>query len=263
MRDRARAAAWLALALVAAAAPARAENPGTYQVGNIPVAGAVASVEFPLRPGLAGEVDLAALGQGTYQDGNPLAYLSALIPGAWLHYDGVKNLRLSLGFQEALYGEVPPLRLKESHEERVLARARLQQPRGEAALYEQVQLDVRSFTDPLGEHHLVYRPRFRVGQGFNLDAARINSLLLFEEIAFQLDGDGYVARPFNFFRAFAGYTWTTRRGTFLTLGLLGQITLNPGATRYDVLWGPVLGLSHRFRAQPAEAPPQPAEVEVQ
>jgi hypothetical protein len=252
-----------ALALVSRAQPASAENPGTYRVGNIPVAGAVATVEFPLGRSLAGEVDLSALGQGTYESQNPFSYLSLMSPGLWIHYDRVRNARFSLGFQEALYGEIPALGLKSSHEERVLARARLQQPRGEAALYELAQLDVRSFTDPTGTHRVVYRPRFRVGQGFNLDAARINSLMLYEEVALQFAQDGYATRAFNYFRAFAGYTWTTRRGTFLTLGVVGQVTLNPAATRYDVFWGPVLSLAHRFRAQPPEGPPQPAEVEVQ
>ncbi len=248
--------------LWAPALPALAENPGTYQVGSIPVAAAVATVEFPLVGSVAGEIDVAALGQGTYDDRNPFSYLSAVAPGAWVHFDQYENLRLSLGFQEVLSGDVPPLRLKSSHEEGFLARARLQQPRGQAALYELLQLDVRSFTDPGGTHRVVYRPRFRVGQGFNLDAARINSLVLFEEVAFQFDDSGYSTRAFRDFRAFAGYTWTTRRGTFVTLGVLGQIALNPSATRFDVSWGPMLGVAHRFRAEPPEAPPEAPEVEV-
>jgi hypothetical protein len=128
-----------------------------------------------------------------------------------------------------------------------------------------VQLDVRSFDDPGGTHRLVLRPRFRVGQGFNLDAVRIHSLVLYQELAFRFGEEGYAARAFEFFRAFAGYTWTTRRGTFVTVGLIGQLTLNPGATRYDLLWGPVLTASYRFRPAPAAAaePPAPADPEVQ
>ena len=104
----------------------------------------------------------------------------------------------------------------------------------------------------------------RIGQGFNLDAARISSLVLYQEIAFRFSTDeDYAARAFEFFRAFVGYAFTTRRGTNVTFGLLGQVSLNPAATRYDFLWGPVLGVAHRFRASRPDAPPQPPDAEVQ
>jgi len=232
-------------------------------VGNIPVAVGIASVEFPVSPPFAAEFDLALLGQGSYDNRNPFAYLSLVQPGGWLHFDGVENLRLSLGFQEELIRAVPSLGIKDSQEERGMARARLQQPRGQAALYEMTQLDVRSFDDPAGTHRVVFRPRFRLGQGFNLDAVRIHSLVLYEEVAFQFAADDYLARPFSFFRTVAGYTWTTRRGTFVTLGIVGQVSLNAPATRYDVFWGPVLAFSHRFRSTAPETPPEPPEVDVQ
>ena len=109
----------------------------------------------------------------------------------------------------------------------------------------------------------MYRPRFRVGQGLNLDALLVHSLVLFQEVAFRFAEGSYSVRAFEFFRAFVGYTWTTRRGTFATLGVVGQISLNPAATRYDFLYGPALSLTHRFRpAGPAEAPPAPPEVDV-
>ena len=256
-------AALVAGALLSAARAA-AENPGTYAVGNIPVAGTIATVQLPLTPGLATEIGGAALGQGTYQNDNPFAYLSLVAGTAWLHFDGVQNLRLSAGFQEFLYKSIPPLGVKDSHEERLVLRARVQQPRGAAALYEMLQLDVRSFNYPTGENrYLVYRPRFRVGQGFNLDAQRISSLVLYQEIAFRFSPDPYAKRAFEFFRAYFGYLWTTQRGTFVSLGILGQIGLNPGATRYDLLWGPVLGISHWFRAEKPEAPPPAPDAEVQ
>ena len=94
------------------------------------------------------------LGQGTYEDHNPFAYLSAASPFAWVHFDVVPNLRLSAAFQEIFYREVAPLGLRDGHEERFVTRARLQQPRGTAALYELVQLDVRSFDDPGGTHRM-------------------------------------------------------------------------------------------------------------
>jgi hypothetical protein len=253
------AVAALALAL---AAPAAADNPATYKVGTLPVAPGIANVEVELAPDWSAQVGVIALSSGTYSDGNPFAYLSGLGPSAWIHFDGVRNLRLSAAFMEVYYGEVKPLGLPESWEERGILRARFQQPRGAAALYEMLQLDLRSFTDPTGAHRFVYRPRLRVGQGFNLDAVRVHSLVLFEEVAFRFSSDGYAARPFESFRAFAGYMWTTRRGTFVSLGIVGQIMLNPPATRYDVMWGPVLGIEWRFRAAPADTPPDPPDVEI-
>jgi hypothetical protein len=256
-------ASLLALALLAAPHAAAAANPSTYSVGTLPVAPGAVGVEFPIRGAFSGEVGLIVLGQGTYDDRSPFAYLAGVAPSAWLHFDGVPNLRLSAAFQEIFYGEVAPLRIPESREERGVVRARLQQPRGAAALYEMIQLDVRSFEDAGGTHRLVFRPRLRVGQGFNLDAVRIHSLVLYQEVALRFSDDGYAARAFEFFRAFVGYTWTTRRGTFATLGLIGQISLNPPATAYTFLWGPALALSHRFRAAPAATPPAPPDVEVQ
>jgi hypothetical protein len=257
-----RSAAFAALALALAARPAAAANPSTYKVGTLPVAPGIANVEVQVAPDWSAQLGLSALASGTYVDENPFSYLSGLGPSAWIHFDGVQDLRLSAAFMEVYYGEVKPLGIPESWEERGILRARYQQPRGAAALYELVQLDLRSFTDPTGVHRFVYRPRIRIGQGFNLDAVRIHSLVLFEEVAFRFSGDGYAAKPFESFRALAGYMWTTRRGTFVSLGIVGQITLNPAATRYDLMWGPVLGIEWRFRTTPAETPPEPADVEI-
>jgi hypothetical protein len=256
--------ALLALALLAGSTPADAANPSTYSVGTIPVAPGAASLEFPLGRGFAGEAGVAALGQGTFEDRNPFAYLGGIAPAGWLHFDGVRNLRLSAGFQEVFWQEIAPLRAPSYHEERGVLRARIQQPRGAAALYEMVQLDIRSFDDATGTHRVVFRPRFRVGQGFNLDAQRINSIVLYQEVALRYATDAdYAARAFEFFRAAAGYMWTTRRGTFVTFGLLAQVSLNPPATAYTFMWGPLLAINHRFRSAPADTPPPPPDVEMQ
>lgn len=249
--------------LLAAAAPTLP----TYAVGSLPVAPGSVTVEFPIHGDFRGELGGLVLGQGTYDGHDPFAYLSAAAPWAWLHFDGVANLRLSAAFQEIFYREVAPLGLRNGHEERLVARIRVQQPRGTAAVYELAQLDVRSFDDPGGTHRVVYRPRFRVGQGLNLDAVRIHSLVLFQEVAFRFSDASYTARAFEFFRAFLGYTWTTRRGTFATVGLVGQISLNPAATRYDFLYGPALSFTYRLRPAAkakarAESLPAPAEIEV-
>ena len=241
----------LAAALLAATPPAWAANPDTYQVGNVPIAGTVATVQVPIARGWATELGVAALGQGTYANDNPFAYLGVAAGTAWLHFDGVPNLRLSAGFQELLYPAIPPLGVQRTHEERGAVRARVQQPRGAAALYELVQ------------HYFAWRPRLRIGQGFNLDAERIQSLVLYQEIAFHAAANGVYRRGFEFLRGYVGYLWTTRRGTFVSLGILGQITLNPAATRYDVLWGPVLGISYWFRAAGPETPPPDVEPDIE
>jgi hypothetical protein len=246
------------------AAPAQATLP-TYAVGVVPVAPFGASIEFPVATGFQAEVGGLLMAQGNYGDKNPLQYLSLAVPWATLHYDGVPNLRLSAGFQEFFYREVQAVGLPAWHEQRIMVRGRIQQPRGAAALYELLQLDIRSFTDPTGVDRLVFRPRLRLGQGFNLDAVRIHSLVLYQEVALRYSTSDYAKRAFDFFRAVVGYTWTTRRGTFVTLGMLGQVQLNPANTRYDVLLGPVLVFQHRFLPQkaPEEVTPAPPDIEVQ
>jgi hypothetical protein len=260
----------LALALAATPPLAAATNPGTYAVGNLPVAPGVVQVEVPVGRGFSVEGMGAVLGQGTYTNRNPFAYLSLWGLSAALHFDGIQNVRLTGAFQEFVAEPVPPLGLKSTHEERGMVRARLQQPRGAAALYEMLQLDVRSFDDQAGIHRLVFRPRFRVGQGFNLDTERVHSLVMYEEVALRYATDAdYAARAFEFFRGVLGYGWTTKRGTWVTLGVIGQLQLNPAATRYDFLFGPILAISHRFRpakaqaAPETEAPPVPPEIDIQ
>ena len=224
------------------------------------MAPAAAALEFPVSGDLRAEIGLLALGQGTYQDKNPFLYLSLVTPWVYAHYDGVTNLRLTAGFQELFYRSIPALGVTAWHEQRLMARARLQQPRGEAALYEMLQLDVRSFVDPTGVSRLVWQPRVRLGQGFNLDAVRIHSLAFYQELGLRFSEASYTTHPFGFFRTVAGYTWTTRRGTYVTLGFLGQVALNPPATRYDILFGPVLVVNYRIRSAPTEAPPEAPEV---
>jgi len=254
-----------ALALTTPLAAAAQATLPTYAVGNVPVAPFGAGVEFPIATGFQAEVNTILLAQGGYGDKNPFQYLSGVAPGAYLHYDGVENLRLSAGFQQLFYREVQAIGLPAWNEQRYIVRARVQQPRGAAALYELLQLDVRSFTDPGGVDRLVFRPRLRVGQGFNLDAVRIHSLVLYQELGLRYSSDDYTKKAFDFFRALVGYTWTTRRGTFATLGLVGQVQLNPANTRYDFLVGPVLILQRRFLpTRPTEeATPAPPDIEVQ
>jgi len=253
------------LALLGAAQASRAAAPelSTYAVGSIPVAGGQGDLEFPLTGDFRGQVGLVLLSQGTYQDRNPFSHMSLISPWLWLHYDGVSNLRLSAGFQESWSLAVSAMGLPATREERWMARARLQQPRGAAAIYEMLQFDLRSFDDPTGKHQLVFRPRLRVGTGFNLDATRIHSLVLYQEVALRFADAAYTKRAFDFYRAVVGYTWTTRRGTFITAGVLGQVSLSPAGTRLDLLYGPVLTLAYRIvSAKAAEAPPEPPEIET-
>ncbi len=251
-------------ALLCAAGAAAAANPSTYSVGTVPASPGVASVELPIGRGVATELGVLELTLGDYDNKNPWANLSGVAPYAWLHYDGVSNLRLSAAYQEVFYFDMAPGRLPNSHEERILLRVRYQQPRGAAALYEMLQLDAMSFDDPTNTHRLVFRPRLRIGQGFNLDAVRIHSLVLYEEVALRFSEAGYAARAFDFFRTFVGYMWTTRRGTFVTLGVVGQISLNAPATAYTFLVGPAIGITYRFRSgPPPETPPPPPEVEIE
>ena len=256
----------LALALLAGAAvsgPAAALS--TYAVGTLPVAAGLGNLDFPIAGDFRGQVGLLLLSQGTFDDRNPFAHFSLVSPSAWLHYDGIGNLRLSAAFQESWSLGVSAMGIPASHEERFTTRARLQQPRGASALYQMLQLDVRSFDDASGKHQIVFRPRLRIGVGFNLDANRIHSTTLYQEAALRFADSSYTTRAFDFYRAVVGYTWTTRRGTFVTLALLGQVSLNPAGTGLTFLYGPVLTLAYRIApaAKAAEAPPEPPEVEPQ
>ena len=253
------------LTLLGAAQASRAAAPelSTYAVGSIPVAVGQGDLEFPVSGDFRGQVGLLFLTQGTYQERNPFSHLSLISPSAWVHYDGVSNLRLSAGFQESWSLAVSSMGLPATHEERFMARARVQQPRGAAAIYEMLQLDLRSFDDPTGKHQLVFRPRLRVGTGFNLDATRIHSLVLYQEVALRFADAAYTKRAFDFYRAVVGYTWTTRRGTFITAGVVGQVSLSPAGSRLDFLYGPALSVAYRIvSAKAAEGPPDPPEIET-
>jgi hypothetical protein len=252
------------LAGLLASRPASASL-SSYSVGTIPVAALPGLLEFPLSGDFRGQVGMVLLSQGTFDDGSPFAHLSQVSPSAWLHYDGFENLRLSLAFQEFWSLGVSEVGIPAGHEERFVARARLQQPRGTSALYQMFQFDLRSFDDPTGKHQFVFRPRFRVGVGFNLDAARIHSTTLYQEVALRFADDSYTTRKFDFYRGVFGYTWTTRRGLFVTLALVGQVSLNPAGTALTFLYGPVLSLSYRIapNVKVPEAPPEPPEVEPQ
>src|SRR6266850_641373 len=234
-----------------------------YAVGSIPVAGGLADLEFPVAGDFRGQAGLVLVSQGTFDDGNPFAHLALVGPWGWLHYDGIPNLRLSGGFQETWTLSISELGIPSGHEERFIVRARLQQPRGTSALYQMLQIDLRSFDDPAGNHQFVVRPRLRIGVGFNLDAARIHSAVLYQEAALRFADSSYTTRLFDFFRTVVGYTWTTKRGLFVTAGLLGQVSLNPPGNAFTVLYGPVLSLAYRIAppVKQAEVPPEPPELD--
>ena len=258
----------LALALLVTGTvpgPAAAAPPSTYAVGSIPVAVGQGDLEFPVSGDFRGQVGTVLVSQGTFDDRNPFSNFSGVGPWAWLHYDGVTNLRLSAGFEEVFTMSIPDLGISSSHEERFLLRARIQQPRGASALYQMLQLDIRSLDDPGGQHHVVWRPRLRLGVGFNLDATRIHSTTLYVESALRFSDASYTTHAFDFFRTVVGYTWTTRRGLFATAAVIGQISQNPPANGLTILFGPVLSLAYRINppGKAAEEPPQPPEIEPQ
>ncbi len=266
-------AKWLAslvvTTLLGAAQSLRAAGgpPGTtsYAVGTIPVAAGGADFEFPLSEDFKAQLTAVFVSQGTWDSGNPFSYLSLISPSAWIHYDGIPNLRLSAGFEENRYRPIAPMGVPAWHEERLMARARVQQPRGASAIYEILQLDVRSFDDVTGAHRWVLRPRFRIGSGFNLDATRIHTVVLFQEVALRFAEEAYTTHAFDFYRAVLGYNWTTRRGIFVTAGVIGQVSLNPAGTRLDFLYGPVLSLAYRIfpaKKAPEEVPPEPPDVDM-
>src|SRR3954466_4290749 len=116
-----------------------AEALPSYAVGTIPVAAGQGDLEFPVAGDFRGQVGFLLLSQGTYDERNPFSHLSLVSPGAWLHYDGFRNLRLSTAFQELWSLAVPAMGIPSGHEERLVARARVQQPRGTSALYEMLQ----------------------------------------------------------------------------------------------------------------------------
>jgi len=256
----------LALALaVAVHVPVSARGaPSSYSVGTIPVAVGQGDLEFPIAGDFRGQGGVILLSQGTFDDRNPFAYLSGVSPWAWLHYDGIPNLRLSAAFQEVWSLGVSAMNIPSSHEERFILRGRVQQPRGTSALYQMLQLDLRSFDDAAGEHHFVFRPRLRLGVGFNLDATRIHSMSLFQEAALRFSDSSYTTRAFEFYRAVVGYTWTTKRGLFVTAAVVGQVVMNPQGTGLAFQYGPVLTLAYRIApaaARAAEPAPEPVDVE--
>ncbi len=251
--------------LLGAQVSGRAEALPSYAVGTLPVAGTSGDVEFPIAGEFRGQGEMALVSQGTFDDKNPFAHLSLVSPTLWLHYDGIQNLRLSAAFQEIWSLSISEMGIPSSHEERFVVRARLQEPRGTSALYQMLRLDLRSFDDPTGNHQFVFRPRLRIGVGFNMDAARIHSTMLYMEGALRFASSSYTTRAFDFYRAAFGYTWTTKRGLFITAALLGQVSLNPAGTAVTFLYGPVLALAYRIAptVKEAETPPEPPEVDVQ
>jgi hypothetical protein len=252
----------LAFALLALAAlPARAA-PSSYEVGAVPIAAGQGTFEFPLSEAFRVELGLLGVSQGEVDGHNPFRYASVVTPWAWLHYDGIHDLRLSGAFQELWQPGISSQGIPESHEERLMLRARLQQPLGNTALYEMLQLDLRSLEDLDRNHHFVFRSRARVGVGLNLDTNRIHSLTAYQEVTLRFGSSSYIERAFDFYQTVVGYTWTTRRGIFVTAGVLGEVALTPSGNELTLLYGPVLTFAYRI-LPPTETPPEPPTIAPQ
>jgi hypothetical protein len=229
-----------------------------YSVGTVPVGVAQGEFEFPLTRDFRLELGFLALSQGTFSDSNPFAYLSLLLPWFWLHYDGIRDLRLSASLQEAWLlgvGSTPSAR-----QEAYALRARIQQPRGEAALYEMLQLDLLNLHVG-GRDFVIFRPRFRVGFGLNLDQNRIHSLTLYQEAALRFSEADYTTHPFDYYRTIVGYTFTTRRGVFVTVALLGNLAQTPAGNGLVLFYGPFVSFAYRIVPAAPDRPPDPPEVE--
>ena len=66
--------------------------------------------------------------------------------------------------------------------------------------------------------------------------SRIHSMTLYQEAALRFADSSYTTRAFDFYRAVVGYTWTTRRGTFVTLAPSpGTVLIWESWMRHEVL----------------------------
>jgi hypothetical protein len=246
----------LALALLL---PAAARAQSAYTVGTVPVAAVEGDFEFPLTRELRLQASFLALSQGTFSDNNPFAYLSLVSPWVWLHYDGFRNLRLSAWFQELWLRGVAPTGTASARQEAYGLRARIQEPRGDAALYQMLQLDMLDLHAPSGEF-IIFRPRVRVGVGLNLDQNRIHSLTLYQEASLRFSEAAYTTHPFDYYRTIVGYTFTTRRGVFVTVAVLGNLAQNPAGNGLVLFYGPFINFAYRI-VPSADRPPEPPEIE--
>jgi hypothetical protein len=245
----------LALALLL---PASAWAQSSYTVGTVPVAAVEGDFEFPLTRDFRMQASFLALSQGTFSDDNPFAYLSLVSPWLWLHYDGIRNLRLSTWFQETWLRGVAPTGTRSARQEAYGLRARVQEPRGEAALYQMLQLDLLNLHAG-GQDFLIFRPRVRVGVGLNLDQNRIHSLTLYQEAALRFSEAAYTTHAFDYYRTIVGYTFTTRRGVFVTVAVLGNLAQNPAGNGLVLFYGPFLNFAYRI-VPSVDRPPEP-EIE--
>src|SRR5262245_50055969 len=75
-------------------------SPKYHDLGFIPIYIEELNVAFPLvkKWKLSGQVDVQLETQGTYTNKNPFAYAQRFMVRPWIEYNGLKNLRLWLGW---------------------------------------------------------------------------------------------------------------------------------------------------------------------
>lgn len=221
-------------------------------MGFIPAAIAETDVAFPLynKWHLSGQADVQLVTQGAYTNGNPFAYAQRFVVRPWIVYEGLKNMKLWIGYARNKKYEVKEAGNYETVEQRFIFMGTYAQHLPKGTMFEQVRFETKFFDDKNGEPQTIPRLRARFGVNHFLRQSAVKPLLLapnisyYAEIMFKFPQPDYAKEHFDIFRLSTYYSAGINPNLHFLAGIIAQLQLRANGTQFDVYYGPVMSLRY-------------------
>jgi hypothetical protein len=236
---------------------AQTPAPAPYTMGFVPASIAEVDVAFPIykKWHLSGQTDIQTVTQGTYDNGNPFAYMQRFVLRPWLIYDGLKNMKLYLGYARNKKYAIEEAGNYETLERRLIVMGAFAQKMPKGTMFEQVRFEMKFFDDRDGVARTIPRLRARYGINHYLrqrDKERpffkAPNISYYAEIMFKFPSKSYAKERFDILRQSVYYSGGVTKNLHFLLGIIAQMQLRTNGKQFDVYYGPIM--SFRFNIVP-------------
>lgn len=237
---------------------ANAQSPPPYTVGFIPASIEETDISFPLvkKWHLDGQVDVQMVTQGSYDTGNPFAYVQRFVVRPWLSYSGFKNMKLWLGYARNKKYEIKEAGNYETLERRLIVMGSFSQKMPKGSLFQQARFETKFFDDREGVQRVIPRVRARVGFNHFLRQENPRAWLKSPNVSYYMElmlkfaDRDYARSRFDIFRQSVYYSAGVTPNLHVLIGGIAQMQLRTNGTQFDIYYGPIFSL--RYSITPKE-----------
>lgn len=216
-------------------------------------------VAFPLidKWKISAQADVQMVTQGASTNSNPFAYVQRSVIRPWLIYNGLKHMKLWVGYSHIKKYEILEAGNPESVESRLTIMGTYAQSFAKGNMFEQIRIEER-FIDQGRVHHNYPRIRARWGvnhylhQGNNHGWFIAPNISYYAELFLKFAPESYSRQHYDMFRESVFYSAGLTQNLHFLIGIIGQLQLNAAGTNFTTYYGPIFTFKYNVAKKKRE-----------